>query len=127
MNMAIIGKPLKGKGTKMNLYDNVLVELKKAGVKPGKKPTIKIEAPKKDKNIFVAEIIRYYQVDEFKKIPSKKLMDFLPNISAEQHNQSILETWEKHFQSMGIPYAIEKYKSTKSRGAYYRLIKERRI
>lgn len=74
-------------------------------------------------------IIRTYLPDEFNKIPKKDLIDF---IGANENNavgrilignrkdQEILKSWEQHFKSVKVPYAIEQ------RGKVLYLWKERR-
>ena len=49
-------------------------------------------------------VIEYYKKEEFKKIPTDKLIDEIPTI--HRYDLDALETWKKHFQSVGRPYAV---------------------
>jgi len=77
-------------------------------------------------------VIDYYKKNQFLKIADRYLMDFLPDIyESELH---ILKSWEKHFKSIGTPYAIttttRKYKDDRGRPRIAKLLvlwKERRI
>ena len=48
--------------------------------------------------------IEYFKEGEFKKIPQKLLMDFLPRI----HNTDIpiLESWKAYFKQIGTPFSV---------------------
>ena len=75
-------------------------------------------------------IIRSYQKAEFDKIPRENLIAFLGAGRRSRiqcldptnaNDMKILRSWEKHFQKVGSPYAIE------MKGTVLYLWKERRI
>ena len=50
-------------------------------------------------------IIRYHKEEEFKLIQEKNLIDFVRiQYGRERY---VMDTWEKHFRSIGVPYGIE--------------------
>jgi len=50
------------------------------------------------------DIVKVYKEKEFNKIPKNKLIDIIQKVSVNE--QPILESWEKHFQGVNVPYAI---------------------
>ena len=52
------------------------------------------------------DVVEYHKKEDFEKIPSKLLYDFLPDISSGQ--LSILSSWKKHLIDQGVPFAITK-------------------
>jgi len=62
----------------------------------------------KTKKGFVAhDIIKHFMTKEFNEIPKYKLVDFLPLIvTIRPREMAILESWEEHFRSVKVPYAI---------------------
>jgi len=64
-------------------------------------------------------IIRYYKEKEFNEIPKKNLLDFVR--IHRNTEREIVESWERHFESVGSPYAIE------IKGKEMILWKERRV
>lgn len=50
-------------------------------------------------------VVRYHKEEEFKQINQDDLIDIVHDIITKlDHN--LLNTWERHFQSCGEPYAI---------------------
>jgi len=64
-------------------------------------------------------IIRYHKEKEFKTIPEKNLIDFVHTLYGRE--RYIVDTWEKHFRSVNVPYAVE------VRGRELILWKERKV
>ncbi len=52
-------------------------------------------------------IVRYYREKEFLQIPENRLIDIIPIIAKARPELSILESWEKHFQNLKIPYCVK--------------------
>lgn len=51
-------------------------------------------------------VIKYWPSPQaFSQIPRKKLIDIIQKIETKK-DETRLETWEKHFQRLGQPYAI---------------------
>jgi len=50
-------------------------------------------------------IIRYHKEEEFKLIKEKNLIDFVRIHSGREHY--IIDTWEKHFRSVAVPFGVE--------------------
>ena len=50
------------------------------------------------------DIIKVFRKDEFNSIPQDRLTDVIQKIYP--HEEDILKSWEEHFQSQNIPYAI---------------------
>jgi len=72
-------------------------------------------------------VFEYSDERAFKKIPHNKLMDFLPRIYNSE--LSILDSWENHFKSNRIPYALSRHVTEYSDRQITHMVlwKERRI
>ena len=72
-------------------------------------------------------IIEYSDREEFNKIPTGSLMDFLPRIY--HYEMLILESWKNYFESIGTPFAISEHKTKYSDRSvtHFALWKTRRI
>ena len=69
------------------------------------------------------DTLKFYKKDEFDKIPKNKLMELIHNVS--NNEQPLLDSWEEHFQSVNVPYAIVKVKSTDGKTTTKSLWKEK--
>ena len=50
-------------------------------------------------------ILRYHKQAEFEKIWHEKLVDVVGDCYTQDHIE-ILESWERHFESVGTPFAV---------------------
>jgi hypothetical protein len=73
------------------------------------------------------DIVEYSDWEEFNKIPTGSLMDFLPRIYPSE--MWILESWKNYFESIGTPFAISEHKTKYSDRSvtHFALWKIRRI
>jgi hypothetical protein len=70
------------------------------------------------------DIVRYYKQQRVKFLMKKRRMiDFLGYINPNKREDlSALETWSEHFESLGVPYLIER-----RRADWWALWKEKRV
>ncbi len=71
------------------------------------------------------DVIRYFNEVDFLKIPRNKIMNIVLDI--RQHELDILESWEGHFKTLEVPYAVTKtwYREYGRKYPVWRLWKER--